>query len=55
MRGRHQHFEDPITWIRDIMKTKFCLLGFFWHTLYMVWFQIATHILKTGENEKYAN
>ena len=29
MGGRHQHFEDPITWSRDITKTKFDLLGLF--------------------------
>jgi hypothetical protein len=29
MGGKHQHFEDPITWTRDIRKTTFDLLGFF--------------------------
>jgi hypothetical protein len=29
MRGRHQNFEDPITWNRVIRKTKLYLLGFF--------------------------
>jgi hypothetical protein len=28
MGGRHQHFEDPINWTRDIRKTKFDLLCF---------------------------
>ena len=27
--GKHQNFEDPITWSRDISKTKFDLLGVF--------------------------
>ena len=30
MGGRHQNFEDPITWTQDIRKTKCDLLGFFW-------------------------
>jgi hypothetical protein len=29
MRGRHQHFEDPMTWTRYIKKTKFYLVRFF--------------------------
>jgi hypothetical protein len=28
MGGRHQNFEDQITWAQDIRKTKFDLLGF---------------------------
>ena len=34
MGDRHKNYEDPITWTRDIRKTKFNLLGFFWITLY---------------------
>jgi hypothetical protein len=28
MGDRHKNYEDPITWTRDIRKTKFDLLGF---------------------------
>jgi hypothetical protein len=35
MGGRHQNFEDPITWTQDIRKTKFHLVRFFLtHPLY---------------------
>jgi hypothetical protein len=30
---RHKNFEDPITSTQDIRKTKFDLLGFFYHPL----------------------
>ena len=29
MGGRHQNFEDPMTWTQDIRKTKFHLVRFF--------------------------
>ena len=35
MGDRHQHFEDPMTWTRDIRKTKFDLLVFLLITLYI--------------------
>ena len=36
MGGRHQYFEDLITWIQDVWKTKFDLLVFFLnHHLYV--------------------
>ena len=45
MGGRHQNYEDPITWARDIRKTKFDLLGFFWATLYITCYILAMHLL----------
>jgi hypothetical protein len=34
MGGRHQNFENPITWTQDISKTKFDVSPFFLDTLY---------------------
>jgi hypothetical protein len=41
MGGRHQNFEDPITWARDIRKTKFDLSGFFGPTF--SWVKMKLH------------
>ena len=44
MGGRHQHFEDPITWTQDMRKTKFDPLGFFGATLYINGKDTKNHI-----------
>jgi hypothetical protein len=42
MGGGHQKFEDPNTWTREIMKTKFDLLTFFEHP-----FSLSSPLLAT--------
>ena len=55
MGGRHQHFEDPITWTQDIRKTKFHLVSFFL-THPLLWpgtLYVSVAVSKTAEYPEY--
>ena len=54
MGDRHKNFEDPITWARDIRKTKFHLVRFFFThplSLYCLFFNNTMSVLKRPEGE----
>ena len=52
--GRHQHFEDPITWTRDIRKTKFDPLGVFLSPFRMILFHLYQRNLFQVNNKTLA-